>query len=84
MIDLRLQPKPRADRLAHAFLVDDGQHAGHRRVDEGDMRVRLAAESRRGAGEELRLARHLRMDLHADDDFPVAGRAFEELLMIER
>ena len=74
-VDLRLQPEPGANRLAHAFLVDDGQHAGHGRVHEADIVVRRRAEARRGAREELRLGRDLRVDLEPDDDFPVAGGA---------
>ena len=49
LVDLRLQPKAGADRLANAFLVDDGKHAGHGRVDEADMGIGLGAETRRGA-----------------------------------
>ena len=52
-IDLRVQPEPGAHRLPDAFLVDDGQHARHRRIDQRDMAVRLAAEFGRGAGEQL-------------------------------
>ena len=29
-------------------------------------------------------ARHLGMDLHADDDLPIAGRALDELLRVDR
>jgi hypothetical protein len=39
--------------------------------------VGLAAELGRGAGEQLGVGRHLGMDFHADDDFPVAGGALE-------
>jgi hypothetical protein len=49
VVDLGLEAEPGADGLAHAFLVDDGQHAGHGGVDEGDMRIRLTAEFGRGA-----------------------------------
>ena len=77
-IDLRLEPEAGADRLLDAFLVDDRQHAGHGGVDERDVIVWRAAILRRGAGEELGVARHLRVDFHADDDFPVARRAFDE------
>ena len=83
-VDLGLEPEPRADGLAHAFLVDHGQHAGHGRIHQGNVAVRIAAEGRRGAGEQLGLARHLGMDLHADDDFPIACRAFDELLRVDR
>ena len=52
-IDLGLQAQARADRLAHAFLVDHRQHARHRRIDQRDMAVGLAAEFGRGAGKQL-------------------------------
>ena len=84
VIDLRLQAEAGADRLAHAFLVDDGQHAGHGRVDQADIGVGRRAEGGRGAGEQLRLRRHLRVDLEADDDFPVAGRSGNEALCVGR
>ena len=62
MVDLRLEAEAGADGLRHAFLVDDGQHAGHRRIDEAHMRVRLAAELRRSAREELGIGKHLSVD----------------------
>jgi hypothetical protein len=43
-INLGLEAKAGTDRLSHAFAVDHGQHAGHRRIDERDVRVGLAAE----------------------------------------
>ena len=83
-VDPGLQPKAGADRLPHAFLVDDRQHPRHRRVDEADIVVRLGAELRRRSGEQLRLRQHLGVDLHADDDFPVAGSAGNEAFGIGR
>jgi hypothetical protein len=80
MIDLSLEPEARADRLGDAFLVDHWKHARHRRVDEAYMRVRLAAKSRRRAREKLRVGVHLRMHLHANDHFPLACRAVDEVL----
>ena len=71
VVDLRLEAQPCAHGLRHTFLVDDRQHARHRGIDEAHMRVRLAAEFGRGAGEQLRAGVHLRVDLHADDDFPI-------------
>ena len=53
MIDLGLEAEAGADRLADAFLVDHRQHAGHRRIDQRDVAVGLAAELGRGAGEQL-------------------------------
>jgi hypothetical protein len=70
-VDLRLQAQPRPDRLRHAELVDDGQHAGHARVDEGDVGIGLGTELRRRAREELGAGRDLRMYLHADHKLPV-------------
>ena len=40
-VDLRVQPKPGAHRLADALLVDDRQHSGHGRIDQRDMAVGL-------------------------------------------
>ena len=77
-IDLGLQPEPGADRLPDALLVDHRQHAGHRRVDQRHVGVRLAAESGRRAGEQLRLRGDLGVNLQTDDHFPVAGRAFDQ------
>jgi hypothetical protein len=42
-IDLRLEAEPGSDRLRHAFLVYDGQHARHGRVDQRNMVVGFAA-----------------------------------------
>ena len=39
------RPRPVRTACAHAFLVDHRQHAGHGRVDQGDVAVRLAAEA---------------------------------------
>ena len=77
LVDLRLQAKPGAHRLLDAFLVDHRQHAGHGRIDERDVGVRRIAEGRGRTGEQLRIARHLGMDFHADDDLPVAGGAWD-------
>src|SRR5262249_62171763 len=48
-IDLRLQPKPSADRLRQAALVDDWKHSGHGGLDPTHMWVWLAAEFGRNA-----------------------------------
>ena len=80
MIDLRLEAEACADRLRHALLIDDRKHARHRRVDEAHMAVRFAAESRRRAREKFRVRQHLRMHFQADDHFPLAGCAVDEVL----
>src|SRR5580700_487947 len=41
---LGLEAEAGAHRLSDAFAVDHGQHAGHRRIDQRNVRVRLAAE----------------------------------------
>ena len=72
------RPKPGADRLLDAFLVDHRQHARHAGIDEGDLGVGFGAEFGRGAGEQLGFGQDLGMDLHADHDFPVAGLALDQ------
>jgi len=72
-IDLRLQPQTGAHRLFDAEFVDHRQHARHRRIDKGDVGIGFGAEGGRGAGEQLGPAGDLGVNLHADDDFPVAG-----------
>ena len=52
-IDLRVQPEAGAHRLRDAKLIDDGQHARHRGIDQRNMTVGLAAEFGRGAGEQF-------------------------------
>ncbi len=76
-VDRRLDRHPGAHRLADALAVGHRQHARHRRVDEGDLRVRLRPERGGGAREQLRVRRNLRMDLEADHDLPLAGRALD-------
>ena len=73
-IDLGVEPEAGAHRLAHAFLVDHRQHAGHGGIDQRDVRVRLAAERGRSAGEQLGLRGDLGMHLHADDHFPAVDQ----------
>jgi hypothetical protein len=74
-VDLRVDRHAGADSLTYAFAVRHGQHAGHGGVDERNLRVRLRAESRRRAGEQLGVGGDLRMDLKADHDLPLAGCA---------
>src|SRR6266436_2884141 len=78
-VDLRIEAEPGAHRLSNAFLVDHREHAGHCGVNQRDVRIRLSAERGGSAGKQLRLRVDLGMDLHADDDFPIAGRTLDEL-----
>src|SRR5947209_44752 len=74
-IYLRVQAEPGADRLPDAFLIDDRQHAGHRRVHQRDVAVGLAAEFGRGAGKQFRVRGDLGVDLKPDHHLPIAARA---------
>ena len=78
-IDLRLKTQPRSDRLRDAFGVDHRQHPRHRGVDQRHIGVGLFAKLGRGAGEQLRARCDLRMDLEANHDLEIAGRALDEL-----
>ena len=81
LVDLRLEAEAGAHRLAHAFLVDHRQHAGHRRIDEADM-WRWAR--RRNRSRRPRTAWRCEVTWAWTsmpiDDLPVAGRALDELL----
>ena len=83
-IDPRGEAEPGAHRLGDAFPVDHRQHARHRRIDQRHLRIGRGAERGGGAGEQLRRRVHLGVDLQADDDFPVAGRALDELAGLRR
>ncbi len=72
-VDLRFDRHAGADRLADALAVGHGQHAGHSRVDQADLRIGLRAEGGRRAGEELGVGGHLGMDFEANHDLPLAG-----------
>ena len=74
-VDLGLDRKAGPHRLADAFAVGHGQHAGHGGIDQADLRIGLGPESGGGAREQLGVARHLRMDFKADHDLPVTGSA---------
>ncbi len=79
-IDLRLDRHAGAHRLADAFAVGHGQHAGHGRIDEADLRIGLCPEGSRRTGKQLGLAGHLRMDFEADHDLPFAGCALNTII----
>ena len=82
LVDLGLQPQPGAHRLLDAEFIDHRQHAGHGGVDQRDVVIGRAAEFGGGAGEQLGLGQHLGMDLEAEDDFPVAGRSLDPVLLL--
>ncbi len=76
-VDLRFDCHPGAHRLADAFGVEHGQHPGHRRIDEADLRVGFRPESGARAREQLGVGSDLRMDLKADHDLPIARGAVD-------
>ena len=84
VVDLGLQPEAGANGLAHAFFVDDRQHAGHGGIDQRHIGIGRGTEGGRGAGEQFRFRSHLGMDLHADDHFPIAGGAGDQAFRVGR
>ena len=79
VVDFRLQAEARAYRLFNALLVDDRQHAWHRRINERNIAVRVRAKLGRSTRKELRFGRNLRMDFEAHHKFPVSGVAFQRI-----
>ncbi|MNV02736.1 hypothetical protein D3C71_929760 [compost metagenome] len=82
VVDLRLQAETGTHRLLDAFLVDDGKHAGHGGIHQRYVGVRRIAEGGRSAGKQLGIGENLRMHLHADHDFPIAGGAGNEAFRV--
>jgi len=79
LVDLRLDRHAGAHGLTDAFAVRNRQHARHRRVDQRDLAVRLRAECRCRAGEQLGVRGDLRVDFEADHDLPVTGGALDAI-----
>jgi len=52
-VDLRIDCHTGPDRLTNALLIRHWQHAGHGRINEADLSVRLGAEGGRGSAEQL-------------------------------
>jgi len=71
-IDLRIYRHAGAHGLTQAFPVWHGQHARHCSVHKADMAVRLGTKARGRTGKQLGFAGHLRMDLKANHDLPLA------------
>ena len=69
--DLAARREAELDGHRDGFGVQHGQHARVAQVDEARLTVRRRAVGRRRAGEDLGLGRELRVDLEADDDFPI-------------
>ena len=81
-VDLRLEAQTGADRLLDAEFVDDRAACRawrHRRGRHGHSGS--PPNSAEAPENSLDLARHLGMDLQADDDFPIAGRALDPVLL---
>ena len=62
----------------HSSLIT-GSMPGIAASTSETLAVGLGAELGRGAREQLRFRGHLGMDFHADDDFPIAGCAGDEV-----
>jgi hypothetical protein len=77
-VDLGPEGQPGSHGLGDARLVRHRQHAGHGRVDERDLAVRLGPEGVGGAREQLCLGDHLGVHLEPDDRLPRAGFALDE------
>ena len=71
--DRRADRKPELDGHAHGLAIQHGKHARIAEVHQVGLRVRRAAIGRRRAREDLRARRELRVDLEADDCFPLDG-----------
>ncbi len=79
-VDLRIDRHARANRLADALTIGHRQHAGHRRVDQRHLCVRLGAKRRRRAREKLGVRSDLGMDFKADHDLPLAGGTLDAIV----
>ena len=79
LVDLRLDRKARAHRLADALPVRHRQHARHGRIDQADLAVRLCAKGRGSTGKELRLSHDLGVDFQPDHHFPFARGALNAI-----
>ena len=77
LVDLRVDRHAGAHRLTDALAVRHRQHARHRRIDQRHLRIRLRAECRGRAGEQLGVRRDLCVDFEADHDLPVTGCALD-------
>ena len=79
-VDPGLETETRSHRLSHAFGIDDRQHARHGGIDQRDVRVRLPPNSVDAPENSLAFEVTWAWNFEPDDEFPVAGRAFDQLL----
>ena len=79
LVDLRLDRHAGAHSLTDTFRIRNGQHAGHRRIDQRNLRVGLCAEFSRSSAEQLGIAGDLRVDFKANHDLPFAGGALDTI-----
>ena len=77
-IDLRFESESGANGLRDAFLVDDGQHAGHRGIHQRHVRIGFSTKTGRRTRKQLRVRRDLSVDFEPDDHLPVACGAGDE------
>jgi len=83
-VDLAPDGEAEADRALDGATVQYRQYAGKRDVDRRGFTVRRRAELGRGAGEDLRRGRQLRVRLETDDDFVIHVRNLAGYLMLQR
>ena len=79
-IDLRFYRHPGAHRLADTFAVGHRQHAGHRRIDQADLRIGFCPEGGGRAGKQLGVGSDLGVDFEADHDLPFAGGTVDAVM----
>ena len=81
-INLRVQANAGFHRLLKAKLIYDRQHAGHARINQGHLTVRLRAIFRRCAGKQFGIRRDLRMHFQTQDNFPIPGLALNPIFCV--
>ena len=83
-VDFGVEAEAGPDRLLDADLVDHRQHAGHGRVDQRHLRIRLGPERGRRAGKELGVGDDLGMDFQPDNRFVFHKSPYDKHFSISR
>ena len=80
IVDFGLQTEPSANGLRHAFLIDHGQHARHRRIHQRHMRIGFGPERGGRPRKQFRLRVDLGVDFKPDHDLPRTRCALHQVL----